>query len=92
MRDVDCAFKLFRRRVIDALVIDTNDFFVDTEMVARTRALGFRAVEKGVRHYPRTAGSTTVRASDIPRTLRTVFRMWWRLRVRGDGKRRRAQS
>ncbi|MFO0985166.1 MAG: glycosyltransferase family 2 protein [Planctomycetota bacterium] len=79
VRDVDCSFKLFTRPVVDRLVIESKDFFVDTEMVARTRKLGFRIVEKGVRHYPRTAGHTTVRASDIPRTLKTVARMWLRI-------------
>ena len=79
VRDVDCSFKLFRREVIDALVIECNDFFVDTEIVARTAHGGFDTVETGVRHYPRTAGRTTVRASHIPRTLMTVARMWWRI-------------
>ncbi len=80
VRDVDCSFKLFTRRVIDSLTIECNDFFVDTEIVARTARLGFKTVEKGVRHYPRTAGHTTVRPSHIPRTLWTVARMWFRIR------------
>ncbi len=79
VRDVDCAWKLFRRDVLAAMTIECDDFFVDTELVARTAKLGFRTVEKGVRHYPRTAGRTTVRASHIPRTLWTVARMWFRI-------------
>lgn len=79
VRDVDCSFKLFTRAVVDKLTIECNDFFVDTEMVARTRKLGFRIIEKGVRHYPRTAGRTSVRASHIPRTLWTVAKMWFRI-------------
>jgi glycosyltransferase involved in cell wall biosynthesis len=79
VRDVDCSFKLFTRAVVDKLALESNDFFIDTEMVARTRKLGFRVIEKGVRHYPRTAGHTTVRASHIPRTLWTVAKMWFRI-------------
>ena len=79
VRDVDCAWKLFKRPVIERMVIEANDFFVDTELVARTAKLGVRTVEKGVRHYPRTAGSTTVRPSHIPRTLWTVAKMWFRI-------------
>ncbi len=79
VRDVDCSFKLFSRRVVDQLAWESNDFFVDTEMVVRTRKLGFSSVEKGVRHYPRKAGHTTVRPSHIPLTLLTVARMWWRV-------------
>jgi glycosyltransferase involved in cell wall biosynthesis len=79
VRDVDCAFKLFRREVIDKIDLESTDFFIDTELVARARKWNFRIAEKGVRHYPRTAGETTVQASDVPRTLRTVGRMWQRI-------------
>jgi glycosyltransferase involved in cell wall biosynthesis len=79
VRDVDCAFKLFRREVIHKITIESTDFFVDTELVARARKWNFRIIEKGVRHYPRIAGQTTVYPSDIPRTLRTVRRMWRRI-------------
>lgn len=79
VRDVDCSFKLFRREVIDKITIECTDFFVDTELVAKARKWNFRIVEKGVRHYARVAGETSVRASDVPRTLRTVARMWQRI-------------
>ena len=82
-RDVDCAYKLFRREALDAIDVETSDFFVDTELVAKARRQGFRLVERGVRHYPRAAGRTTVRPSDIPRTLRVVARMWRRLYLPG---------
>lgn len=86
IRDVDCAFKLFTRKVVDKMTIDSCDFFVDTELVARTARLGFTSVEKGVRHYPRTAGHTTVRPSHIPRTLWTVARMWFRIHFPGKSR------
>lgn len=79
VRDVDCGFKLCRREVVEKIDIESGDFFVDTELIARARKWNFRIVEKGVRHYPRTAGETTVRPSDVPRTLRTVARMWQRI-------------
>lgn len=79
VRDVDCAFKMFTRKVVDELAFESNDFFIDTELVARTARLGFKSVEKGVRHYPRAAGQTTVRPSHIPRTLWTVACMWLRI-------------
>ena len=82
-RDVDCAYKLFRRAALDRIEIETSDFFVDTELVAKARRGGLRIEERGVRHYPRAAGRTTVRASDIPRTLRVVARMWRRLYLPG---------
>jgi len=80
VRDLNCSFKLFRGDLIRALPIESNDFFVDTELVARIHRAGWRYVQRGVRHYPRTAGRSTVRASDVPRTLASLARMWLRLR------------
>jgi glycosyltransferase involved in cell wall biosynthesis len=79
VRDVDCAFKLFRREALDKITIECENFFASTELLAKARKWNFRIGEKGVRHYPRMAGETTVHASDIPRTLREVFRMWRRI-------------
>jgi glycosyltransferase involved in cell wall biosynthesis len=81
VRDLNCSFKLFRGDLIRALPIDSRDFFVDTEIVARLHRAGWRYVQRGVRHYPRTAGRSTVRASDVPRTLVSLARMWRRLRA-----------
>ena len=70
-------------------MIESDDFFVDAELVAKARKWNFRLLEKGVRHYPRVAGETTVRPSDILRTLRRIALMWRRIyypgRRHGDG-------
>jgi dolichol-phosphate mannosyltransferase len=79
VRDVDCAFKLMHRHVLENLALECDNFFIDTEIIARARRWNYRIVQKGVRHYPRTAGETTVRPSDVPRTLREVARMWQRI-------------
>jgi glycosyltransferase involved in cell wall biosynthesis len=79
VRDVDCAFKLMRREVVRQVTIECDNFFVNTELLAKARKWNFRIAEKGVRHYPRISGETTVRASDIPHTLATVFSMWRRI-------------
>lgn len=79
VRDVDCSFKLMRREVLSKLALQTDDFFVDTEIVASARRWNFRIAQKGVRHYPRVAGETTVRPSDVWRTLRTIAYMWRRI-------------
>ena len=92
VRDVDCAFKLFRREVLEKITIESDDFFVDAELVAKARKWNFRLLEKGVRHYPRVAGETTVRASDIPGTLKRIALMWKRIYYPGQGHLRRVSS
>lgn len=79
VRDIDCAFKLFRREVFEKITPECDDFFVDAELLARAKKAKLRIHQIGVRHYPRQAGHTTVRPGNIPRTLWTIGRMWWRI-------------
>ena len=80
VRDLNCSFKLFRREALLDLGLEASDFLIDAEIVARLHRARLRVVERGVRHFPRTAGQSTVRATDMPRSLRSLFRMWARLR------------
>jgi glycosyltransferase involved in cell wall biosynthesis len=85
VRDIDCAFKLFRREVFDVIDIRSKKFFVDTEVLAKARRHGFRMTEIGVRHYPRIGGRSTVRASHVFSTLRELAKMWLEIYM-GVGK------
>lgn len=76
VKDIDCAFKLFRREVFDKVNIESQKFFVDAEVLAKAQHYGFRMAEIGVRHYPRTAGRSTVRPIHIFWTLRELARIW----------------
>ena len=80
VRDVDCAFKLFRREVFDKVTIESKKFFVDAEILAKAKYHGMKLIEIGVRHYPRQAGQSTVRASHIFSTLKEIAQMWVNIR------------
>jgi glycosyltransferase involved in cell wall biosynthesis len=56
VRDIDCAFKVFRRPVVEALPIESIGAFVSTEILVRARDAGFRLHEVAVSHRPRRAG------------------------------------
>ena len=81
VRDLNCSFKLFRRDVLQSLPLESDDFFIDAELVACLHRAGARYTQLPVRHLPRLAGRSTVRASDVPRTLRSLVRMRARLRA-----------
>ncbi len=83
VRDVDCAFKLFRREVFDRIHIESKKFFVDTEILAKASKAGMKMTEIGVRHYPRTEGESTVRPSHVISTLGEIASMWTDIYVRG---------
>ncbi|HYP26158.1 MAG TPA: glycosyltransferase family 2 protein [Blastocatellia bacterium] len=88
IRDVDCAFKLFRREVFDEIEIESKKFFVDAEVLAKARHHGFKLVEIGVRHYPRPAGRSTVRPSHVFSTLRELAHIWVNIHFKSGAKRR----
>lgn len=81
VRDLNCSFKIFRREALTSLHLEEDYFFIDTEIVVQLHRAGYRYVQKGVRHYPRTAGKSTVGPTDVPRTFLALARLWVKLRV-----------
>jgi glycosyltransferase involved in cell wall biosynthesis len=80
VRDIDCAMKLFRREVFDALPLTSDGPFLSAELLIKLRARGTRLAQVGVTHYPRAAGTNTgASLSKILRTFRDLFRLRWLL-------------
>lgn len=79
VRDVDCAFKLYRRSLFDRITMESTGALIDTEILARAVRKGYTVTQKGVHHYPRTAGRQT--GASLRVVLR-AFRELWRLRGR----------
>jgi glycosyltransferase involved in cell wall biosynthesis len=78
VRDVDCAAKLFRRDVLQNINVHSDGAFFSAELLIRLQLAGVNALEVGVPHYPRTAGSPTgARLSVIARAVRD----FWSLRI-----------
>jgi glycosyltransferase involved in cell wall biosynthesis len=66
-RDVDCAFKLIRREVVDAVAprVASRGATLSAEFLARAKRRGFRFKEVPVTHRPRVAGSQTGAKLDV---------------------------
>jgi glycosyltransferase involved in cell wall biosynthesis len=71
LRDVDCAFKLMRRDLVQSLPLTSDGAMVSTELVIRARDAGARIVELGVGHRPRAAGRPS---GASPRVVVRAFR------------------
>lgn len=56
-KDIDCAFKIFKRHVIADMPIQSNGAGVNMEIIARSR--GYKFVQVGVKHRQRTRGKAT---------------------------------
>ena len=70
VRDVDCAFKLFRREVLAGLEIEAGGAMFSSELLARLAARGVRIVEVPVRHLPREHGKSS---GGNPRVIARAF-------------------
>ncbi|MHC4912666.1 MAG: glycosyltransferase family 2 protein [Planctomycetota bacterium] len=59
IRDIDCAFKLYKREIFDNITLSSTGALIDTEVLARAIRRGYRITQRGVHHYARTAGAQT---------------------------------
>ena len=59
VRDIDCAFKVFRRHVLEAIPIASVGAFVNTEILVRAAQAGFRIHQVPVSHRRRRFGRQT---------------------------------
>jgi glycosyltransferase involved in cell wall biosynthesis len=82
-RDVDCAFKLFRREVFVRVPLEgvrSNGAFFSPELLITLRRAGVRVRQIGVRHFPRTAGEAKgAPPKVIVRAIRDLLRLRARL-------------
>lgn len=72
VKDVNCAFKLFRRSFFNHVELSSDGFLIDAELYARAQSAGLSWRQVGVPHRPRLSGTTTVSVSTVFETLREL--------------------
>jgi glycosyltransferase involved in cell wall biosynthesis len=85
VRDVDCDFRLMRRRIFDVVHLEKDSGVICLEMMKKFQDAGFRVAEHPVHHYHRTYGKSQF--FNFPRIFRTaidVMALWWQLVVRRE--------
>jgi glycosyltransferase involved in cell wall biosynthesis len=84
VRDIDCAFKLLPKSLIDQIELKSGGALISTELLARARYRGYKIAEVGVNHYPRVAGQQTgAKFGVIFRAFKELFKL--RRDIRGEG-------
>lgn len=75
VRDVNFAYKLVRRRVLDRVELQSEGSFIDAELLIRANDAGFRIVQIALDYFPRTRGVSTLSSlSVIGRITRELAR------------------
>lgn len=81
LRDIDCAFKIFRGDLLRSLELTAPGALINTEIQAKARRQRVRIQQVGVHHYPRVAGSPTGGSPRvIARAMGETVKLWWRMR------------
>lgn len=80
-RDLDCAFKLFRRSVWESLSVQARGATFSAELLIKAQRSGFRVRELPVSHFRRTRGSATgARLDVIVRAFAELIQLWLSLK------------
>jgi glycosyltransferase involved in cell wall biosynthesis len=81
IRDIDCGFKLFRRKFLDGLELRAHGAMISTEVMALVSRRGARICEVGVNHKPRMAGEQSGNNfAVIARAFRELFGLYRELK------------
>lgn len=81
LRDIDCAFKIFRGDLLRSIELTAPGALINTEMQAKLRRQGATLEQIGVHHYPRVAGTATGgNPRVIARAMKETLLLWWRMR------------
>lgn len=84
VKDVDCAFKLFKREIIERTKPEAEGALISTELLAKSVKLGYKIGEVGVHHYPRTAGTQTgAKLKVILRAFKELFKFYGKMKKWG---------
>lgn len=82
IRDVNFAFKLCHRRLLDKVQLRSEGSFIDAELVVSAVGHGFKVVQFGVDYFPRTRGVSTLSSPTvILKILREMFTLRGELRA-----------
>lgn len=81
LRDLDCAFKIFRGDQLRSLDLISTGALINCEMQAKLRRQGATLQQVGVMHYPRVAGNPTGGSMKvILKAMRDIIILWWIMR------------
>jgi glycosyltransferase involved in cell wall biosynthesis len=82
MRDVDCDFRLIRRRVFDVVSLESDSGIICVELMTKFRQAGGVLTEVPVHHYHRAHGvSQFFNFRRVGRVGLDLLRLWFRLKL-----------
>ncbi|HEX4203052.1 MAG TPA: glycosyltransferase family 2 protein [Ktedonobacteraceae bacterium] len=74
VRDIDCAFKLYRSQFFHEQCLETRGAMINTEILYKWKRAGYTYTQVGVKHLPRHGGHPTgAKPAVIARAFKELF-------------------
>jgi glycosyltransferase involved in cell wall biosynthesis len=84
IKDVDCDFRLMRRRIFDNIGLESSSGTICVEMIRKMKVRGCKFAEAPVSHFFRASGrSEFFNFLRLYRVGRDFLKLWWQLVVMG---------
>jgi glycosyltransferase involved in cell wall biosynthesis len=81
VRDIDCAFKLLKRAVLDSISLKSDGAFISAELLIKAKKKGYTVKQCGVNHFPRKRGSSTGNKPHVVvKAFIELFKLWKELK------------
>ena len=78
VRDVNFAFKLFRRSVLAKFPLKSQGSFIDAEFLLRAKKHGCPIIQIGLDYFPRTRGLSTLASFGVIATMLSEMAANWK--------------
>ena len=78
IRDVNFAFKLFRRSLLQRIELKSEGSFIDAELLLRARKAGAVMIQLGLDYFPRTRGPSKLSSAGVITAILQEMAGQWR--------------
>lgn len=83
IRDVDCDFRLMRKRVFQDIVLEYNSGVICVEMITKITKRGYKFTEVPVHHYYRVSGkSEFFNFFRIFQVIKNLIKLWYKIQFK----------
>ena len=81
VRDVNFSFKLFKRKLLSNIQLESQGWFIDAELLLEFKRIGVLPIEVPIRYQDRTDGNSSVHIFSACRMLNEMFKYYIRRRA-----------
>lgn len=87
LKDIDCAFKLYKRAIFDNIKLESTGALIDTEILAKAARKGYSITQRPVHHYPRQQGASSgANLAVIIRAFKELFKLRKKILTESENK------